>query len=159
MNRDIDIFNNGISYICMGCDIANHKMIPPGGYVYEDDLINVSADPLIAIIGFLVLGVNRHINSLNQMSESELFKITKVLNETVSIVKEVCNIETVTIIQEEESKHFHIWILPNYDWMKQFGKGCTGIKEKIEYSKKHNDVVNQKKILETIDQIRTKFNN
>ena len=159
MNSVIDIFNNKISFNCMGCDIANHKMIPPGGYVYEDDLINVSADPLIPIVGFMVLGINRHINSLSQMSENELFKVVDVLNKTVTIVKEVCNIETVTIIQEEESNHFHIWILPNYEWMKQFGKGCIGIKEKIEYSKKHNNDINQNKILETIIRIKQRFIN
>ena len=158
MYRDIDIFNNEINFSCMGCDIANNKMIPPGGYVYQDDLINVSADPLIPIIGFMVLGINRHINSLNQMSEDELFRVIKILNKTVTIVKEVCNIETVTIIQEEESNHYHIWVLPNYDWMKQFGKGCIGIKEKIEYSKKNNDEVTKENILNTINQIKTKFN-
>lgn len=36
MNKVIDIFGKEIEFECMGCDIANHKLIPPGGYVYED---------------------------------------------------------------------------------------------------------------------------
>ena len=151
MNKATDILNNEINFDCMGCDIANHKLVPPGGYVYEDDFINVSADPEIPIIGFMILGINRHINSINQLSEEELIKVVKILNKTIKIIKEVCDIEDVTVIQEEEAKHFHIWIFPNYIWMKQFGKGCIGIKEKIDYSKKNNNELNLKKIFKAIE--------
>ena len=57
VNKVIDIFGNEITFDCMGCDIANHKLIPPGGYVYDDGFINVSADPEIPIEGFNVLSM------------------------------------------------------------------------------------------------------
>ena len=87
MNKVIDIFGKEIEFECMGCDIANHKLIPPGGYVYEDDFINVSADPEIPIKGFMVLGINKHIKSLNEMSETERINIMKILNKTISTIK------------------------------------------------------------------------
>ena len=54
MKKFINIFGEECKFDCLGCDIANHKLIPPGGYVYEDDFINISADPEIPIVGFMV---------------------------------------------------------------------------------------------------------
>ena len=60
-----DVLGNDIEFDCMGCDIANHKMIPPGGYVYEDSLINISDDQQIPISGFMVSGIKKNIKIIN----------------------------------------------------------------------------------------------
>ena len=41
MEKAIDIFGKEIEFDCMGCDIASHKLVPPGGYIYE----NVETSP------------------------------------------------------------------------------------------------------------------
>ena len=61
----IDVLGKEIEFDCMGCDISTHKMTPPGGYVYEDDFINISADPEIPIPGFMVLGIKKHVKRYN----------------------------------------------------------------------------------------------
>ena len=45
MNKIIDILGKEIEFECMGCDIANHKLIPPGGYVYEDNFYKCICRP------------------------------------------------------------------------------------------------------------------
>jgi len=69
MTKVTAIFGKTIEFKCMGCDISNHKLIPPGGYVYEDDFINISIDSEIPIVGFMVLGINKHVKSLNKLIE------------------------------------------------------------------------------------------
>lgn len=157
MRTAMDILGNKITYECMGCESANHQLIPPGGYVYEDDFINVAADFEIPIPGFMILGINKHYHSLNQMTEQERKKIMEVLNQTIEIVKKVCQVEEVTVIQEERCKHFHIWILPTYQWMETYGKGCFGIKEKFEVAKKENNPDNIKNCLIKVEEIRKEF--
>ena len=158
MNKVIDIFGKEIEFECMGCDIANHKLIPPGGYVYEDDFINVSADPEIPIKGFMVLGINKHIKSLNEMSETERINIIKILNKTISTIKKVNIAKEVLLIQEEKANHFHIWIVPIHDWMNKFGKNVKNIKEIIDYSKQNFNENQKIELLQAIEDIKIAFN-
>ncbi len=157
MNKAINIFGEEIEFNCMGCDIAEHKLIPPGGYVYEDDFINVSADPEIPIKGFMVLGINKHIKSINDMTNYERNSIISVLNKTVEIIKKVNISKEVLIIQEERSSHFHIWIVPISDWMKKFGNSVVNIKEIINYSKENFNEEQKKELLKAIEDIKNEF--
>lgn len=157
MNKSVNILGDEIIFDCQGCDCANHKIIPSGGYVYEDDFINVAADYEVPIPGFMIIGINKHYSSLNQMSKQERIKVIEILNKTVQIVKDVCSVKDVVIIQEEKSNHFHIWVLPNYDWLIKFGKGSYGIKEKFEYAKSRCNLENINDCLEKTKKIREKF--
>ena len=157
MNTSVDIFGNEINFDCMGCDIANHKLIPPGGYVYEDDFINVSADPEIPIKGFMVLGINRHIRSLNEMTETERNDIMNILNKTIENIKKANIEKEVLLIQEERASHFHIWIVPIHDWMDKFGKNVRNIKEIIDYSKQNFDESQKVELLQAIEDLKMEF--
>lgn len=155
----IDVVGNEIEFDCMGCDIANHKMMPPGGYVYEDNFINISADPEIPIPGFMVLGINKHVKSINELTKEERYQIMDILNLTISKIKE-CNIaKEVLLIQEEKAKHYHIWIVPIYDWMSKFDKNVRNIDKIINYSKEIYNENTKKEILECVEKIRKAFNN
>lgn len=158
MKKFIDILGNEIEFECLGCEIANHTLIPPGGYVYEDDFINVSADPEIPIKGFMVLGINKHIKSINDMSNNERTHIMDILNKTIDAIKKANIANEVLVVQEERSDHFHIWIVPILDWMKEFGNSVVNIKEIISFSKENFD--NQKKceLLNAIEDIKIEFN-
>ena len=158
MNKVIDILGKEIEFECMGCDIANHKLIPPGGYVYEDNFINVSSDPEIPIKGFMVLGINKHIKSLNEMSENERIDIMKILNKTIEVIKKVNIAKEVLLIQEEKANHFHIWIVPIHDWMSKFGKNVRNIKEIIDYSKQTFNENQKIELLQAIEDIKMEFN-
>lgn len=152
-----DIFGKEIEFNCMGCDIANHRLIPPGGYVYDDGFINVSADPEIPIPGFMVLGISKHVKSMNELSKEERTDIIEILNKTIEIMKKVGITDEVLLIQEEKASHFHIWIVPIHDWMEKFGKNVKNIKEIIQYSKEIFDNNNKKILLNVIEKIKEEF--
>ena len=157
MNKAIDIFGNEIFFDCMGCDIANHKLVPPGGYVYEDDFINISADPEIPIVGFMILGIKKHVKSINELTRDERIRIIDVLNLTIEKMKSSNICEEVLIAQEEKASHFHIWILPMHPWMEEYKKNVRNIKDIINYSKENfNDSV-KKELLEAIDKLKLEF--
>lgn len=157
MNKVIDIFGKEIEFECMGCDIANHKLIPPGGYVYEDEFINISADPEIPIKGFMVLGINKHIKSLNEMTSTERFNVIETLNKTIEVIKKSDITKEVLLIQEEKASHFHIWIVPVHNWMDKFGRNVRNIKEIINYAKHNFDEDQKVELLQAIEKIKTGF--
>ena len=155
----IDVVGNEIEFECLGCDIASHRVIPPGGYVYEDDLINVSVDPEIPIPGFMVLGISKHIKSMNELSKEERYHIIDILNNTISAIKKSGISDEVLIIQEENSRHFHIWIVPIYEWMNKFDKDVRNIDKIIEYSKNRNIENTKVDILNAVKKIKEAYSN
>lgn len=159
MNKIINVLGEEQIVECMGCDIANHKLIPPGGYVYDDGFINVSADPEIPIEGFMILGIKTHTNTLNDLTEFERNEVMNVLNKTIESIKKAGIAKEVLVIQEERAMHIHIWIMPILKWMEKFNKSVKNIKEIFEYAKQNNTQENKDKILESIEKIRKEFKN
>lgn len=143
---------------CMGCDIANHKLIPPGEYVYEDGFINVSADPIIPIEGFMIIGIKKHVKSMNDLNEFERNEITRITNKTIEIIKKLKIADEVLVINEERAAHFHVWVVPILEWMEKFNKSVKNINEIINYAKQNNSIENQKKMMKTIEKIKFEFN-
>lgn len=157
MHKVIDILGEEKFYDCMGCDIGSHKMVPPGGYIYEDDLYTVSQDPEIPIVGFMILGTKRHIKSINELSRDERIKLMDVLNLTIENMKKIGLCSEVMLLEEERSSHFHMWILPILSWMDKFDKNARNIDDIINYSYEiYNDEVKEE-LLNTIDKLKEKF--
>lgn len=153
----IDLLGNEIEFECLGCDVARHKLIPPGGYVYEDDFINVSADPEIPIPGFMVLGIKKHVRTMNELSKEERYRIIDILNLTIENIKECEIANKVLVIQEERSRHFHIWIVPIHEWMKEYGESVKNIDKIIEHSKEIFNEKIKEELLEDVDKLRESF--
>ena len=157
MTKVNDIFGNEIEFECMGCEIAEHKLIPPGGYVYDDGFINISADPEIPIVGFMVLGIKKHVKSINELTRDERIHIIDVLNTTIEKMKKINICEEVLVIQEEKASHFHIWIVPMHEWMINFKKNVINIKEIIDYSKGNFDEKTKYDLLNTVELLKEEF--
>ena len=66
--------------------------------------------------------------------------------------------QEVTLVQEERSKHMHIWIFPNYTWMNEkFGKGITYLRDISEYAQKNVNEEVIKEVLNVIEKVREYF--
>ena len=153
----IDLLGNEIEFECLGCDVARHKLIPPGGYVYEDDFINVSADPEIPIPGFMVLGIKKHVRTMNELSKEERYRIIDILNLTIENIKKCGIANRVLVIQEERSRHFHIWIVPVHEWMKEYGESVKNIDKIINHSKEIFDENIKNELLNDVLKLKKAF--
>ena len=73
-------------------------------------------------------------------------------------MKELNITNEVTLVQEERSKHLHIWIFPNYDWMtEKFGKGIKYLRDISEYAQKNANERKIKEVLEVIERVKNYF--
>lgn len=51
-------------------------------------------------------------------------------------LKNIKDIKEVAIIQEERSGHFHLWLLPRYEWMdEKFKNSLSTVREILFYAK------------------------
>ena len=115
--KTTDILGQTWEYECMGCQITDGTIIPPGGIIYDGKSAVLAADPEVPIPGFLIVNFRRHVRSYSETTEEERKEISDVVYWAEKALKELGICEEVTLVQEERSKHFHIWIFPNYSWM------------------------------------------
>ena len=108
----VDFLGKESSADCMGCSLASGQYIPPGGILFKSEYFYVNQDPLIPLNGFLVIGANRHIQNISQMSDTEYSDYSKIFRKTKRIIHDICNIESLTTVQEDYSIHFHTWFFP-----------------------------------------------
>ncbi len=92
-------------------------MIPPGGMIAESHACYVHHDPEVPIVGFIVIGSKRHIQSVTDMTTEEYTDFSSLLRSCRTWLQSLPNIRSITLIQEERSRHFHLWLFPWYDWM------------------------------------------
>lgn len=111
-----DFLGNRWPDSCMGCLIASGEMVPPGGILLKTDHFHLHQDPLIPLPGFLVLGANRHIQRIQDLSGEEFREYARILQRARSVIDTFFDVRFVTMIEEECSPHFHTWFFP---WTEQ----------------------------------------
>ena len=154
----VDFLGKEWNFDCLGCAITEGEVQIPGGIIYDGKNAILGADPEIPIPGFLIINVKRHIRSFSQLDKEERNEIGNLILYSERALKELKLVEEVTLVQEERSKHLHIWIFPNYHWMtEKFGKGITYLREISEYAKKNSNEEEIQKVLDTIEKIKTYF--
>lgn len=153
-----DFLGNSWTYDCMGCAIANQSLLVPGGMIQKTAQFCVHQDPLIPLPGFLVIASLRHIQSISQMQADEYAEFTQLVRVTHHAIKLVTQIETLTLVQEESSAHFHFWFFPwTADILQQYGRpSLTRIREIMaEYRQHPLDQTQWAELEKTINNIRT----
>ena len=160
MNRK-DILGNEIKSECVGCAIVRGEVKLPGGIIYDGESIILAADPEIPIPGFLIITSKRHIQSFAELTVDERTEIGNTITITERAIKDLKIAETVTLVQEERSKHFHIWIFPNQEWMlEKFGYGLQYLREINAYARENasdEDVIRVIKVAEEIKEYMQKY--
>ena len=154
----IDFLGNKWEYNCMGCAIAKNEVALPGGIVYEGNYSILGADPEIPIPGFLVVSSKRHVNSFSELNKEERYEFIDIISLAEKAMRELKITEEITLVQEERSKHLHVWIFPNYPWMKEkFGKGITYLREISEFAQNNVNENGINEILSVIEKIKKYF--
>ena len=143
----------------LGQAIANHKIHNlPGGYIYDDGFINLSADPEIPIKGLIILGTNRTFSSINEFSDDERLKIYNVSNSLIETFHDIGFKKIIQYQDEGTSGQFHIWFLPRHDWTYKFG---NNLDDMINFAQKNLNISDEyrQSLIECISTIKSTFNN
>jgi diadenosine tetraphosphate (Ap4A) HIT family hydrolase len=151
-----DILGNEIRSECIGCGIVSGDITLPGGIIYDGRSIILGADPEIPISGFLVITCKRHIQSFMELSADERLEIGDTIVLAEKAIKDLNIAKTVTLVQEERSRHFHIWIFPEQDWMKEkIGLGLMHMRDINTYTRENATKEDIEKVISTAMKIKT----
>ena len=105
---------------CMGCTIANsyNKNSNISGKVIKTKNFNIAQDSELPINGFMVIGSNRHIESINEMTTNEKQELITLIDIAIAGLKKlgVCNQYDV-VWEEKENCHFHVWLMPRHKYL------------------------------------------
>ena len=153
----IDIIGKKWNIKCMGCAITNYEMQPPGGILFESRNFIVSQDPKNPIPGFLTIQTKKHIQSLVNLTENEAIEFSKILFQSRKALNSIKDLKYCKIIQEENTQHFHTWILPFYDWMDEIVNGSiNSIIPLLIYAKENwNTTEKIEKVMDTCEKVKT----
>lgn len=150
----IDFLGNEWNVDCIGCAISRGDIKIPGGILYDGKFTILVPDPEIPIPGFLIINVKRHVNSFSELNKEERNEISNVIFYAEKALKKL-NIKEITLLQEERSKHFHIWIFPHYTWMNEkFGRGITYLRDISKYARDNATEDTTKEVLKVIEKVR-----
>ncbi len=117
-----DFLGNVWDIDCMGCAIGASVMVPPGGIIAENDSCFVHQDPEVPLEGFLIISPRRHVQSLTEFTAEDYADFVALMRFSRNALRLISDIHSITMIQEEESAHFHLWLFPWYEWMiNQYG--------------------------------------
>ena len=154
----VDILGNKWKCDCVGCAIANGEIESPGGIIHDGKSCVLTADLEIPLPGFLVISAKRQINSFSELEKSERDEIGDIIACAEKALRDLGITEQITLVQEERSVHFHVWIFPNYPWMNEkFGRGIKYLRDISEYCQQNSSREDTNKVLEVVDKIRGYF--
>ncbi len=154
-----DFLGNELRFDCMGCAIVKGDIKVPGDIIYKGNAVVLVADPVVPVPGFYVINTKRHIRSLSELDNTERQELVNLAAHAEKAIKSLGDNE-ITLVQEERSSHFHLWIFPNYDWMtEKYGKGITYLRDIFTYAKENATDETKQEVLAAIEKVRAYFIN
>lgn len=158
----IDITGKKKAVSCLGCAIAKGKVESPGGSITTTRYFDAQQDFEIPIPGFVILASKRHVQSIDEFTAAEREDFINFLCLIRKGMREALRIETVYVVQEEDTAHhFYVWLFPRYKWMqKQFGTKIQSVRPIMEYAREYMKTnQNLKEVEEATKKLREYFNN
>ena len=103
---------------CLGC--AREKGEIKTGNIIKTEYFDAHQDYEVPIPGFVIISSRRHIQSVEEFTEAEQQDFIRLLCRVRKAMRSVLSIEIVYLVQAEAAdQHFHLWIFPRYEWMKE----------------------------------------
>ncbi|MEG0773792.1 HIT family hydrolase [Clostridium sp.] len=154
-----DFLNNEWTCKCIGCSIGSGETMPPGGIIAETKNFVLHQDPEVPIKGFLIIASKEHIKSIAQLTQEEAAELFDLVYRARLAMNNIPDITEITIVQEERSGHFHLWLLPRYEWMKdKFENSLSSIRKIMSYSKENlKSKDNLEEVLLVVDKLKDAF--
>jgi diadenosine tetraphosphate (Ap4A) HIT family hydrolase len=123
---------------CLSCELVNGIRQSTGGTIHETDLFHAHQDFAYPIPGLVILAARRHFYCMDELSNEEADELMSLLRRIRGVQRQVLGIEHVYYFYNEDtSHHFHVWMVPRYEWMRQFGKSVQAVRPSLIHSREH----------------------
>jgi diadenosine tetraphosphate (Ap4A) HIT family hydrolase len=123
---------------CLSCELVRGKRQALGGTILETTLFHAHQDFAYPIPGLVILASKRHFYCMDELSDTEAEELVALLRSIRTAQRSQLGIEHVYYFYNEDtSHHFHVWMVPRYEWMHQFGKSVQAVRPSLLHSRDH----------------------
>lgn len=159
--RKITLSNGEIVEVeCLSCALTSGLIEPDGGVVIETEYFHVHQDVAYPIKGLMILASKRHIKCFDELTEEEQLDYISLLSKIRKAQRKVLDIEYVYYFYNEDTiHHFHIWMVPRYEWMYDFGRSIESVRPVLLHSRNNmNSKANIKEVMSAIRDLTKELN-
>jgi len=141
---------------CLSCAIVNGQKQPTGGAIIETTYFHAHQDMAYPIPGCVIVAARRHVYGLDELSREEGLELIELMRRIRHAQRTVLQIEYVYYFYNEDtSHHFHVWMVPRYEWMKSIGRSVESLRPVLLYAREYmNTKETTEKILQAVEQLR-----
>lgn len=140
---------------CLSCALTGGLVQPDGGVIVETEFFHAHQDVAYPIRGLVILASKRHVYGLDQLTEAEMQDYMILLRKIRKAQRETLGIEHVYYFYNEDtSHHFHIWMVPRYEWMYEFGRSVESVRPVLLHARNHmNTNENMNEVIDAITKL------
>ncbi|WHX98658.1 diadenosine tetraphosphate hydrolase [Neobacillus sp. DY30] len=141
---------------CLSCALTSGSVEPDGGVIVETEHFHAHQDVAYPIEGLVIIASKRHIKCLDELTDEERLDYINTMAKIRKAQREVLGIDYVYYFYNEDTTHhFHTWLVPRYEWMREFGRSVESLRPVLLHARNHrNTVVNHQKVMSSIGALR-----
>lgn len=155
--RDITLANGDVVQVkCLSCAIASGLVKPTGGVIYEDEYFHAHQDVAYPIPGLVILASKRHFYRMNELTAVEATGYITLIQRIRAAQSTCLGIDHVYYFYNEDTTHhFHLWMVPRYEWMRQFGRSVESLRPSLVHARNAmNSEEDVAFVIDCIDKLR-----
>ncbi|SFJ25170.1 Diadenosine tetraphosphate (Ap4A) hydrolase [Halobacillus dabanensis] len=148
--KEVTLANGKIIKVdCLSCAITSGKVEPDGGVIVETDHFHAHQDVAYPIKGLVIVASKRHIKCMDELTEEEQLDYIKLIAKIRQAQRDILGIEYVYFFYNEDTTHhFHLWMVPRYGWMYEFGRSVESVRPVLLHARKEKS--NREEVMEGI---------
>lgn len=145
-----------MSELCLSCEITSGSRSVPGGVIFESEFFHAHQDVAYPVPGQIILAAKRHFRLLTDMLPEEVSEFIPLVQRLRTQQNDELGIEHVYYFYNEDTKHhFHLWMVPRYPWMSQFGRSIDAVRPALVHAcDTMNSVDDLKKVVDSAERLR-----
>ena len=114
---------------CLSCQIVSGQQTTLGDVIAETAFFHAHQDFAYPVPGLVIVASKRHFNCLDEFTEEEAGDFIHFTIEIRKAQRQVLDVRHVYYFYNEDTRHhFHLWMVPRYDWMEVFGRSVDSLR-------------------------------
>ncbi|WGU95671.1 diadenosine tetraphosphate hydrolase [Paenibacillus dendritiformis] len=141
---------------CLSCTLTSGQIEPHGGTIAETEHFHAHQDVAYPIPGLVIVAAKRHFYGLDEMTAEERSDYITFVHNIRTVQRQRMQIKSVYYFYNEDTTHhFHLWMVPRYEWMQAFGRSVESLRPVLRHARdERNDEANQQHVMEGIETLR-----
>ncbi|MDP9410762.1 MAG: diadenosine tetraphosphate hydrolase [Actinomycetota bacterium] len=121
---------------CLSCALVGRLIEPAGGIVYGSPHFHAHQDVAYPVPGLVIVAARRHYKALDEMTEEESLDFIHTVRLLRTAQRGALGVEAVYYFYNEDTTHhFHVWMVPRYEWMYEFGRSVESLRPALLHAR------------------------